>query len=114
MLLLLPTAMVPRRGGATVAVALVDEGYPEAPLGTGRISHTERLDGLPGVWIVYAGVGEAPDGWSIAGGRAAYVCAEHDSVEAARQRAYAAISRLGGSGWRFRRDIATLTASSRC
>ena len=98
------------RPGATVAVALVDSGYPGSLEGSGIITGTERLEPLPGTWMLYAGVREAAVGWRVAGGRAAYVCAEGDSLEEARQRAYVGVGLLGGTGWRFRRDIANIRA----
>jgi phosphoribosylamine--glycine ligase len=91
--------------GVTIAVALVDEGYPEAPRGAGEIHGTQRIEDVSGAWIVYAGVAAAANGWHITGGRAAYVCAEDRTLDAARERAYAAVARLGGSGWRIRHDI---------
>jgi phosphoribosylamine--glycine ligase len=94
--------------GATVAVALVDAGYPEAPLGTGTIRGSDDVERAPGTWMLYAGVRGGEQGWRVTGGRAAYVCAEDTTLDRARERAYAGVARLGGAGWRFRRDIATM------
>ena len=94
-----------RESGATVAVALVDEGYPEALRGDGRI---EGLDALESdrVAVFHAATARLDAGWRVRGGRAAYVVATGADRESARAHAYHAIDALRGSGWRCRRDIA--------
>jgi phosphoribosylamine-glycine ligase len=42
----------------------------------------------------------------VDGGRVAYVVGQGETPESARRVAYTAIDRLGGTGWRCRRDIA--------
>jgi phosphoribosylamine-glycine ligase len=92
--------------GAAVAVALVDEGYPDAVRGGGRIEGLERLMGRDDLWVFH-GASEWRDGaWTVRGGRAAIVVARDASRRAARARVYEALKTLGGSGWRFRSDIA--------
>ena len=96
------------RPGSTVAVALVDTHYPAAHTGDGLLAGTEQLDGDAHTWMLYGGVSQGAGGWRVLGGRAAYVCADGESLDAARQRAYDGVARLTGSGWRFRDDIGNL------
>ena len=91
--------------GAAVAVAIVDEGYPDAVRGGGRIDGLEALH-EPDVTVFHAATGRAAAGWDIRGGRAAYVMARAADRDTARSRAYRAVASLGGSGWRVRQDIA--------
>jgi phosphoribosylamine--glycine ligase len=93
-----------RARGATVAVALVDEGYPEKPSGVGMISGLDAIKG-DDAHVVHAATRREGDQWRITGGRAAYVVALGAHVREARERAYAAVESLGGRGWRCRRDI---------
>jgi phosphoribosylamine--glycine ligase len=96
---------VTREKGSAVAVALVDEGYPEAPRGGGEIAGLEALSSSDDTWVFHAGIAREGRAWRVRGGRAAYVVARADRADAARARAYAAIGRLGGTGWRCRADI---------
>ncbi len=96
-----------RLPGAAVAVAITDVDYPGTARGGGRIAGLEDLEAAQsGVTVFHAGTRLEGGQWRVAGGRAAYVMAEGEDVAAARSRAYAAIARLGGDGWRVRRDIA--------
>jgi len=97
---------VTRGAGCAVAVALVDDGYPEAVQGGGRITGLERLLGREGVVTFHAGTRHSEDGWQVTGGRAAYVVAHGASREQARAQVYASLGELDGGGWRVRRDIA--------
>jgi phosphoribosylamine--glycine ligase len=96
---------VSRREGAAATVALVDEGYPDAVRGGGTITGLPARDD-DGLAVFHAATRADGDRWTVTGGRAAYVTATARDLEAARTRAYAAVSRLGGSGWRARSDIA--------
>jgi phosphoribosylamine--glycine ligase len=104
---------VRRAPGAAVAVALVGEGYPESSATPCTI---EGLDTLgPEVTVFHAGTQSAgPDRWEGSGGRAAYVMASAAEAGLARERVYAAIARLGGRGYRYRRDIAGASAPASC
>lgn len=92
--------------GAAVAVAIVDEGYPDAVRGGGRISGLEALRARGDLLVFHGGCERQGTDWVVRGGRAAYVVAQGRDRETARARAYAAIATLGGTGWRVRRDIA--------
>ena len=50
--------------------------------------------------------------WRVSGGRVAYVMARAATRAAARERVYAALARLGGTGWRYRHDIAVAPAET--
>ncbi|HVP15457.1 MAG TPA: phosphoribosylamine--glycine ligase [Terriglobales bacterium] len=102
----LDAGTVRRAAGAAVTVALVDEGYPEAVRGGGRIMGLDRLREREGIEVFHAATRAGPEGWEVTGGRAAYVTARGGSREEARARAYAALAELSGAGWRARRDIA--------
>jgi phosphoribosylamine--glycine ligase len=97
--------------GAAVTVALADAGYPETPAGGGVITGLDEVAGEAGVLVFHAGTARAGDAWRVTGGRAAYVTGLDVDVAAARDRAYAAVDRLGGSGWRCRRDVARTGAA---
>jgi len=102
---------VTRNSGAAVGVALVDRDYPDAVSGEGVIEGLEEAERRFGVTVFHAGTANAGDSWRVRGGRAAYVMAHDADAGAARARVYAAIAGLGGSGWRFRSDIAAVPAS---
>jgi phosphoribosylamine--glycine ligase len=103
----LDAGAVSRGSGAAVGVALVDEGYPEAVRGTGTIGGLDALERHEDVQVFHAGTRRGSNGaWEVRGGRAATVVARAPDLARARDRAYAAIATLGGSGWRCRHDIA--------
>src|SRR6185369_5549266 len=94
-----------RMSAAAVTVALVDEGYPENVRGGGVIEgldEVERADLL----VFHAGTRRDGTNWVVRGGRAAYLTAIADTLEAARTNVDAARARLSGHGWRCRTDIA--------
>jgi len=93
-------------GEHAVAVALVDEGYPDRVRGGGTVAGLDVAADRHGVMVFHAATEWDNGEWRVRGGRAAYVVARAASREAAREKAYAAIADLGGRGWRCRRDIA--------
>jgi phosphoribosylamine--glycine ligase len=96
---------ITRRGGASVAVALVDERYPDPAAEPGWIEGLESIVDQD-VRVFGAALARANPAWRIAGGRAAYVVARGADLAVARARAYAAVRSLRGRGFRFRTDIA--------
>jgi phosphoribosylamine--glycine ligase len=109
----LDAGAVARGRGAAVAVALADEGYPEAVRGGGVISGLDGADQAPGVLVFHAASAPEPDGrWRVNGGRGAYLVGLDATLAGARERAYGALARLGGAGWRCRRDIAAFPAAA--
>ncbi len=102
---------VTRGTGSAVAVALADEGYPEAVRGGGVIAGLDAAEREPGVLVFHAASTPEPEGrWRVSGGRAAYLVGRDETLAGARERVYGALARLGGSGWRCRQDIGALGA----
>jgi phosphoribosylamine--glycine ligase len=95
-----------RTQGATVTIALVDEGYPDSIRGSGVIRGLDDVES-DDVLVFHAATQRVSDAWGVCGGRAAYVTARGATLDEARQRAHAAVGSLSGHGWRARHDIAT-------
>jgi phosphoribosylamine--glycine ligase len=106
----LDPSSVGRVSGATVAVALVAEGYPDTG-GTATITGLDRLAMRDDLHVFVAGASPGASE-TLRGGRLAHVVARAASHREARERVYAAIDTLGGNGWRARRDIGTARADS--
>jgi phosphoribosylamine--glycine ligase len=102
----LERSAVTRAAGAAVAVALVERSYPGAPGEGGPIGGLDGIE-LDGVQVIHAATRREGGEWVTRGGRAAYVVARGATIEEARQRAYRAVGRLSGRGWRCRSDIAS-------
>ena len=100
---------VQRTAGYAVTLALTDEGYPDAVRGGGVI---RGLDALADVHVFHAGTLLEAGEWVVRGGRAAYLTATGDSIEAARERVFAARASLSGQGFRCRSDIAASVVQS--
>jgi len=96
---------VTRAPGGAVTVALVDEGYPDAVKGGGTILGLDEVE-RSGVLVFHAGTRREGADWRVSGGRAAYLTATADTLDAARVRVEQARARLSGNGWRSRTDIA--------
>jgi phosphoribosylamine--glycine ligase len=94
---------------AAVTVVLASSGYP-GKYETGKtISGLEDAATLEDVQIFHAGTTRDGDQIKTAGGRVLAVSALGADVEAARARAYEAVSRISFENCQYRRDIA-LTA----
>jgi phosphoribosylamine--glycine ligase len=104
------SAVRPARGAA-VAVALVDDRYPDRGAG-GVIEGLAALEAREGALVFHAGTARHGGEWGVSGGRAAYVVGRGETREAARAEAYAAVATLGGSGWRCRHDIGAVHAGA--
>jgi phosphoribosylamine--glycine ligase len=100
-----------RGHGAVVSVAVVDEGYPGELRGGGVIEGLDDLMAAEEVLVFHASTAFADGRWRVCGGRALHVAARGESLAEARVRAYHALDRLGGPGWRCRRDIAAFAAA---
>ena len=104
-------AAVTRGRGAAVAVALTDEGYPDAARGGGVVAGLDEAAETQNVLVFHAACALEPDGrWRIEAGRGAYLVGLDATLAGARERVYGALARLGGSAWRCRHDIAALPA----
>jgi phosphoribosylamine--glycine ligase len=92
-----------------VTVVLASCGYPEK-YETGKpISGLDEAGRMDDVQIFHAGTRQANGGIVTSGGRVLAVTALGDTTEAARARAFEAVSRIDFEGCHYRRDIA-LTA----
>jgi phosphoribosylamine--glycine ligase len=89
-----------------VTVVLASGGYPEK-YETGKpITGLKEAAALDGVQIFHAGTREVSGRIVTAGGRVLAVTALAPTVEAARTRAYEAVSLIHFEGCHYRRDIA--------
>lgn len=90
---------------AAVTVVLASAGYP-GKYETGKsISGLEGAAKLEDVWIFHAGT-KRDGAVKTAGGRVLAITALGSTIEAARARAYEAVSRIHFEGCHYRRDIA--------
>jgi phosphoribosylamine--glycine ligase len=101
---------VGRGPGAVVSVAIVDQGYPAGVQGGGTIEGLDDLMAGEDAWVFHAGTALVDGRWRVRGGRALHVAARGETPAEARTRVYRALDRLGGTGWRCRRDIAAEAA----
>ncbi len=92
------------RDEAAVCVVLAARGYPEAPRPGGAITLPDNLG--ESVAVFHAGTGRDGSGvLTAAGGRVLNVCARAPTLRQARDRAYAAVDRIGFPSGFHRRDI---------
>ncbi len=90
-----------------VTVVLASKGYPEAPENGFPITGIEDAETIEGVSVFHAGTKLDEEGNVVTnGGRVLAVTALGDSMEQARDRAYAAIDKIHFEGMQLRRDIA--------
>jgi len=93
---------------ASVTVVMASAGYPDK-YETGKwISGLDKAVRLPDVHIFHAGTRRVTNEVVTAGGRVLAVTALGSSLEAARTRAYEAVSRIDFEGCHYRRDIALI------
>ncbi|HWN25294.1 MAG TPA: phosphoribosylglycinamide synthetase C domain-containing protein, partial [Candidatus Sulfotelmatobacter sp.] len=92
-----------------VTVVLASDGYPNKYEKGKIISGLDDAAKLESVQIFHAGTSRVRDEIVTAGGRVLAVTALGSTVEAARERAYDAVSRIHFENCHYRRDIA-LTA----
>ncbi len=93
------------RDEAAICVVVAAEGYPDAPMTGAAITGAEQDFG-PDVVVFHAGTSRDADGTLRAsGGRVLNVCARGATLEAARDRAYAAVARIDLPGGFHRSDI---------
>ena len=91
---------------AAVCVVIAAEGYPESPVTGGVITGLGEADALAGVDVLHAGTRADGDDIVSSGGRVLSVVGRGPSIEAARERAYAAVELIGLPGSHHRSDIA--------
>ncbi|MCZ6781983.1 MAG: phosphoribosylamine--glycine ligase [Proteobacteria bacterium] len=101
-----PRAM-PSFADAAVCVVLASEGYPRGYQVGRPIEGLADVESMPGVEVFHAGTRRtAAGGHETAGGRVLGVTARGSTVRDARDRAYAAASKIHFEGVTCRRDIA--------
>lgn len=93
------------RAGASVAVVIAAEGYPETPKPGAEIT-PEFADGLDDILLFHAGTKKKGPRWFAAGGRVLNVVGLGRDLASARARAYAVVPRVAGAELRWRNDIA--------
>lgn len=98
--------------GASVTVVLASAGYPGKYETGKKISGLAEVAELDGVQVFHAGTKTASGDVVTAGGRVLAVTALGQTIKAARERAYQAVSRIHFEGCHYRRDIALSAASS--
>jgi phosphoribosylamine--glycine ligase len=94
---------------AAVTVVLASGGYPDKYETGKAISGLDEAEKLDDVHIFHAGTQRTNGGIVTSGGRVLAVTALGSTIEAARARAYEAVSRIHFENCHYRRDIA-LTA----
>jgi phosphoribosylamine--glycine ligase len=94
---------------AAVTVVLASGGYPDKYETGKAISGLDEAEKLDDVHIFHAGTQRTNGGIVTSGGRVLGVTALGSTIEAARARAYEAVSRIHFENCHYRRDIA-LTA----
>ena len=90
---------------AAVCVVLAAASYPDTPRTGDEIRGLDALRGADDVVVFHAGTARRGDAIVTAGGRVLGVTALGDDVEAARRRAYEAVSAIQFEGMQYRRDI---------
>jgi phosphoribosylamine--glycine ligase len=88
-----------------VCVVYAAKGYPDSPL-TGSVIRGAEQDFGPDVTVFHAGTSRDEAGaLRASGGRVLNICARGETLQAARDKAYEAISRIDWPGGFYRRDI---------
>ena len=97
-----------------VDVVIAAPGYPGTVTTGGTITGIEAAEELDDVHVLHAGTGTTERGELVAvGGRVLSVVALGATLEAARERAYAAIERINLEGAQYRTDIAQAASEGR-
>ena len=88
--------------GACVCVVLASGGYPEAYEKGKEITIGDLADDIV---LCHAGTAMKDGKLVTAGGRVMGVCAKGETIEVARQKAYAAAEKVSFDGMYYRKDI---------
>jgi phosphoribosylamine---glycine ligase len=90
---------------AALCVVLTTRGYPDAPETGQEIEGLDALQGLSDVMVFHAATGNRDGKVVTVGGRVLGVTALGANLDAAVQRAYAAVKKISFDGMHYRRDI---------
>ncbi|MEV4439870.1 phosphoribosylamine--glycine ligase [Streptomyces sp. NPDC049577] len=100
------------RSDAAVTVVVASHNYPGTPRTGDVIEGLDEAAKVPGTYVLHAGTKHDAAGQVVsAGGRVLSVTATGESLEAARTRAYEAVSRIRLDGSHHRTDIAAKAAA---
>ncbi|WP_017541001.1 phosphoribosylamine--glycine ligase [Nocardiopsis halophila] len=100
------------RNGAAVTVVLASEGYPGSPAKGDAIGGLDEADAVEGAYVLHAGTAWGPDRGVVSnGGRVLSVVGTGETLAAARERAYTAVSKVELRGSFYRSDIAEEAAA---
>jgi len=95
------------RDGSAVTVVMASAGYPGSSTSGTRILGVDAANAIEGVDVIHAGTGLDADGRLVtAGGRVLAVTAVGETLEHARDRAYAGVDAIIIEGGQHRTDIA--------
>ena len=93
--------------GAAVTVVIAAQNYPETPVTGGVIKGLDAANDVDGAYVLHAGTKAAAYQTVVSnGGRVLSVVGLGDDLAKARERAYAAVSRIELKGSHHRSDIA--------
>lgn len=98
---------------AAVCVVLAASGYPGTPVTGTPIAGLEELARQDELVVFHAGTAAGPGGIVTAGGRVLGVTGIGETIEAARDRAYAGVRRISFEGMHYRSDIAARALNRR-
>jgi phosphoribosylamine---glycine ligase len=90
---------------AALCVVLTTRGYPDAPETGQEIKGLDALKGLSDVMVFHAATGNRDGKVVTVGGRVLGVTALGANLDAAVQRAYAAVKKISFDGMHYRKDI---------
>ncbi|HYU44334.1 MAG TPA: phosphoribosylamine--glycine ligase [Vicinamibacteria bacterium] len=90
---------------AALCVVLTTRGYPDAPETGQEIKGLDALQGLSDVMVFHAATGNRDGKVVTVGGRVLGVTALGANLDAAVQRAYAAVKKISFDGMHYRKDI---------
>lgn len=96
------------RTGAAVGVVVAAEGYPDAPIGGGRLERAEPSSAADDgeLLVFHSGTRRTPDGYEASGGRVVTVVGRGRDLAAAREAAYRGVAEVRLDGSQHRSDIA--------
>ncbi|MFG2434810.1 phosphoribosylamine--glycine ligase [Streptomyces sp. NPDC048508] len=100
-------------GDAAVTVVVASHNYPETPRTGDPITGLDEVaaQDAPHAYVLHAGTRHDGDSVVSAGGRVLSVTATGSGLAEARERAYAAVGRIGLDGSQHRTDIAAKAAA---
>jgi phosphoribosylamine--glycine ligase len=90
---------------AALCVVLTTRGYPDTPETGQEIKGLDALQGLSDVMVFHAATGHRDGKVVTVGGRVLGVTALGANLDAAVQRAYAAVKKISFDGMHYRKDI---------